>query len=111
MRLNSGEVSNADLVSKIVDTVQSFAKDCQTDVGASYPVTEIRVNLKEGRVFVVWEDYSDEERRTNALIDEYLKLKSELEDPVRQPSLMARLMEITREFKQLTGLNIEEVVG
>jgi len=110
MKVESKEVTTA-TVKDVIAAVQPYLEQLRTDVGAKYPLTEIRVNVKEGRVFVVWEDYSEEEQRTNALIDEYLQLKSQLTDPVKQPSLMARMIEIANEFKQLTGLNIEEVVG
>ena len=111
MRVRSGIIRDAKLVEEVVAAVKQFADRLREAVGAEYPITEVRVDLEEGKVFVVWKDYSEEEKRAEELIREYLELRSKLTDPLKQPSLLARIIEIAAEFMRLTGLNIEEVVG
>jgi len=111
VKVESAEIKDEEFVSKVVDSVSLFAKDAQSIASISYLVTELRINLKENRVFVVWEDYSEEEKRIEELINEYMSVKTQIKDPITQPTLMMELINIANEFKKLTGMNIEEVVG
>jgi len=110
LRVESREVVNTDVVKKIISDVVKYAEELQKSVNANYSIVEVRINLKENRVFVIWEDYSDEESKVKQLIEKYVELKQRLEDPIKQPSLMCELIKIADEFKKITGINIEEVV-
>jgi len=111
VKVLSNEILDKVLVDNLINSTNTYMNDVQTNVGAQYPITELRINFKENRVFAVWDDYSDEEQRSTQLIEEYSSLKVQLTDPLAQPTLFKQLIDIANEFKQLTGMNIEEVVG
>ena len=110
MKIDSKEVEG-DVVNEVVSVVSGYEKQLRELAEAQYPLTEIRVNLESDQVFVVWKDYSDEEQQTQELITKYTEVKSQLTDPIAQPTLMKQLVDIAGRFKELTGMNIEEVVG
>ena len=62
MKVESKEVVG-DVVSEVVEKLKEYEKQLRDLAKANYPLTEIRVNLEESRVFVVWKDYSEEEKR------------------------------------------------
>jgi len=110
MRTESKEVVG-DVVNEVVNVACGYEKQLRELSEAQYPLTEIRVNLESNQVFVVWKDYSDEEQQARELIAKYTEVKSQLTDPIAQPTLMKQLVDIAGRFKELTGMNIEEVVG
>ena len=110
MKTESKEVVG-DVANEVVNVVSGYEKQLRELVEANYPLTEVRVNLETGQVFVVWKDYSDEEQRAQELIAKYTEVKSQITDPIAQPTLMKQLVDIAGKFKELTGMNIEEVVG
>lgn len=113
MKVESLEVADASLVEKIVNAVKPSEPDLRASVNANYPLTEIRVNLKEGKVFVVWEDYSEEEQRIKELTQEALAIKEQLKtttDEVKKAVLVSKLGQIDEEYKRLTGVEIYEVI-
>lgn len=112
MKQESKEIIDAK-VNELKQLVSQYEKDLRTAAGALYPLTEIRINLKEQRVFVVWENYSDEEAAVKSLITEAIDIKNQLSnttDDVQKAILLYRLGEIDKQYKSLTGFSISEVV-
>ena len=112
MRQESKEIIDVK-VDELKQLVGQYEKDLRTIASAPYPLTEIRINLKEQRVFVVWEDYSDEEAAVKSLITEAVNVKNQLAnttDDVQKAILLYQMGEIDKQYKSLTGFSISEVV-
>ena len=62
MRTESKEVVG-DVVDKVIEATKNLEKQLRELAEANYPLTEVRVNLEANQVFVVWKDYSEEEKR------------------------------------------------
>ena len=111
MRVVSREILNPELIEKVINSIEGFIDQMQKDVGAEYPLVSIEIELETRKIYVTWRDYSDEEARVRHLIERYMELKQKLADPLKQPTLFSEIIKIAEEFKRLTGLSIEEVVG
>ena len=111
MKVESKEVVG-DVVSEVVEKLKEYEKQLRDLAKANYPLTEIRVNLEESRVFVVWKDYSEEEKRIAELTTRALEIKEQLAeaDEIKKAVLMSELGKINDEYKKLTGVEIYEVI-
>ena len=112
LRVESKEVVG-DVVDEIVKVISEYEKQLRELAEANYPLTEVRVNLEEGRIFVVWKDYTEEENRIAELTQKALEIKKKLEettDDVQKAVLMAELGKINEEYVKLAGTPIYEVI-
>lgn len=112
MKIESKEVVG-DAVNEVVNVVSGYEKQLRELAEANYPLTEIRVNLETGKVFVVWKDYSEEENRIAELTQKALETKKKLEettDEVQKAVLMAELGKINEEYVRLAETPIYEVI-
>lgn len=113
MRVNSREIQNDDLATQVVEAVSNFVEQMMQDVGTEFDLMEVRVNLKDGRVFVAWEDYSEEVEKTQNIINEAVELKAQLEaatDELQKAVIIAKIGKLAEEYYSLTGMNLYEVI-
>ena len=112
MKVKSSEVIG-DIVGELIGSIGDYEGQLRDNVGAEYPLTEVRVNLKEGRVFVVWEDYSEEEQVIEELTNQAIEIKDRIESTdyeVEKAVLVAKLGEIDEKYYELAGVHIYEVI-
>jgi len=112
MRTESKEVVG-DVVNEVVNIVNEYEKQLRELAEANYPLTEVRVNIETGQIFVVWKDYSEEEKRIADLTRQAIEIKESLTtetDEVKKAILVAELGEINKEYEKLTGIPIYEVI-
>ena len=112
LRTESKEVVG-DIADEVINVVSGYEKQLRELAEANYPLTEIRVNLETKQVYIVWKDYSEEEKRIAELTQKALEIKKKLEettDDVQKAVLMAELGKINEEYVKLTGTPIYEVI-
>jgi len=112
VKIESKEVVG-DIVDEVINVVSGYEKQLKELAETNYPLTEIRVNLETKQVFVVWKDYSDEEKRIAELTQKAIEIKNQLAtttDEVTKAVLIAELGEINKEYIKLTNIPIYEVI-
>lgn len=112
MKVESKEVVG-DIVDEVINVVSGYEKQLRELAKANYPLTEVRVNLETGQVFIVWKDYTEEENRIAELTQKALEIKKKLKettDEVQKAVLMAELGKINEEYVKLAGTPIYEVI-
>lgn len=110
MRTDSKEVVG-DVVNELINTVSGYEKQLRELAEAQYPLTEIRVNLESGQVFVVWKDYSDDETAVSAIVDEVQTAVNELksaEDEIDRADAIAKLTKLNDRLLNY-GVSVKQV--
>jgi len=112
MRTESKEVVG-DVVNEVINVVSGYEKRLRELAEANYLLTEIRVNVETEQIFVVWKDYSEEEKRIAELTKKAMEIKELLAtetDEVKKAVLVAELGKINEEYQKLAGIPIYEVI-
>lgn len=112
MRIESKEITG-DIVSEVIEKIKEYNEKLRVLAEASDPLTEIRVNIEEGRVFVIWKDYSEEEQKIAKLTTKALEIKEQLAtetDEIKKAILQSELAKINDEYVKLAGVPIYEVI-
>ena len=111
MRIESREIEDETLKSKIVDVAKNAEQLLRNAVETIYPITEVRINLETGQVFVVWKEYSDDETAISTIVDEVKTAVSELEsakDEIDRADAIARLTKLNDRLSNY-GVSVKQV--
>ena len=111
MRIESREIEDETLKSKIVDVAKNAELLLRSAVETIYPITEVRINLETGQVFVVWKEYSDDETAVSAIVDEVQTAVSELKsatDEIDRADAIARLAKLNDRLLNY-GVSVKQV--
>jgi len=111
MRVESREIEDETLRSKMVDAARNAEQLLRSAVETIYPITEVRINLETGQVFVVWKEYSDDETAVSAIVDEVQTAVSELksaEDEIDRADAIARLTKLNDRLLNY-GVSVKQV--
>jgi len=84
--------------------------ELRSKTGVNYPPVELRIDLKNKTIVYIYYDYSDVEKQVQSIITQYIQLKTKLTDPLKQPTLFAKVMNLANKFNELTGYDIEDVI-
>jgi len=111
VRIESREIEDETLKSKIIDAASNVEQQLRSAVGTIYPITEVRVNLETGQVFVVWKEYSDDETAVSTIVSEVQTTVSELEsakDEIDRADAIARLTKLNDRLSNY-GVTVKQV--
>jgi len=111
MRVESREIEDETLRSKMVDAARNAEQLLRSAVETIYPITEVRINLETGQVFVVWKEYSDDETAVSAVVDEVQAAVNELksaEDEIDKADAIARLTKLNDRLLNY-GVSVKQV--
>jgi len=111
MKTDSVEIMDTTLVSNIVSQVQQIESQLKTAANTTFPITEVRVNIKDNRVFVVWDDYTDDEQVLQAIIPEIetnVQSWRTATDEVDRMDAIMKLKDIEDSIKQY-NVNVRDI--
>ena len=111
MKFDSKEIKNSELSRRIVDVVKGYIDEILGEFDNRFviEVVDVRVNIKDGRVFVLYSDYSEEEERLHRILSEAMSIKAQLneelskDDPdnIKIVVLENKLSKLVDEFNKL----------
>ena len=115
MKLESLEIKNKTLTQNIINSVSKYLDDLKKELpNPDYStIIDVRVRLSEGKVYVMYEDKTDEAKRIKDIIQNALELKSKIDattDPVEKAELIYELGNLSKEYKELTGMDLSMVI-
>ena len=115
MKLESLEIKNKTLSQNIIDSVSKYLDDLKKELpNPEYStIIDVRVRLSEGKVYVMYEDKTNEAKRIKDIIQNALELKSKIDattDPVEKAELIYELGNLSKEYKELTGMDLSMVI-
>ena len=111
MKFDSKEVKNSELSRRIVDVVKGYIDEILDEFDNRFviEVVDVRVSIKDDRVFVLYNDYSEEEERLHRILSEAMSIKVQLseelskDDPdnIKIVVLENKLSKLVDEFNKL----------
>jgi len=111
MKFDSKEIKNSELSRRIVDVVKGYIDEILDEFDNRFviEVVDVRVSIKDDRVFVLYNDYSEEEERLHRILSEAMSIKVQLseelskDDPdnIKIVVLENKLSKLVDEFNKL----------
>lgn len=114
MKVESAEIKDEEFVSKVVDAVKQMEEEITTLVGIEYGITELRVNLKEGRVFVVWENYADDVEILKKIIANIVEAYEQLQQAkteVERADAIIALGKLNEQLNRVVSISLRDVIN
>ena len=111
MKFDSKVLTNETTIQNIVDAINQYMGDVMSEFDDPnvIKITSIKVDVNNKIVYVLYNDYTEEQTKLQNILTEAMNIKSELEtelssdspDPVKVAMLQNKLGELANEFEQL----------
>jgi len=114
-------ISNEKITNQIIQALNQYLKDIQTtefEDNTVIEITSLKINLKNNNVYVIYNDYTEEQNKMQNILSEAITVKSELEtelaqdkpDQVKIAILQGKLNNLAEKFdeiKPILGITYE----
>ena len=114
MKVESVEIKDEEFVSKVIDATKQMETDMKTLVNTEYDIIELRVNLKEGRVFVVWENYDDDVNTIKSIVSDIVKANEQLEkaeSDVEKADAIIKLGKLNDNLNRIYKVSLKDAIA
>jgi len=111
MKFESKALTNETTIQNIVNAINQYMNDIASefDDPTVIKITSIKVDVNNKAVYVLYNDYTEEQTKLQNILTEAMSIKFELEtelssdspDPVKVAMLQNKLGELANEFEQL----------
>ena len=114
MKVESAEIKDEEFVSKVIDATKQMETDIKSLVNTEYDIIELRVNLKEGRVFVIWENYDDDVNAIKSIVSDIVKANEQLEkaeSDVEKADAIIKLGKLNDNLNRIYKVSLKDAIA
>jgi len=113
MKFESKEITNSTTIQNIINAVNQYVKDIMSEFKdpTVIEITSVKVDLKNNKVYVMYNDYTEEMKKIQELITKALSIKNEISkeissskpDETKLAILYGELSSIDNEYYKITS--------